>query len=74
MADRSMSGRKYWSTAELARDAAYWRKGEAFADDMIRKTWDRSGYQSPRWSLAKNKAHMNAAASEAEIAKRKVPA
>lgn len=68
------SSRKYWTIEELQKDAAYWRRQEAFADDMIKLTWDRSGYQSPRWSLAKNKAVMNRRASEGFLSQRQVPA
>lgn len=67
------SPRKYWTDEQLQRDADYWRRQEAFADEMIKKTWDRSGYQSPRWS-AKNKAMMNRRASESFLAQRQVPA
>lgn len=68
------SSRKYWSTEELQKDAAYWSRQESLADDMIKKVWERSGYQSPRWSLHKNKALMNRRASESFLAQRQVPA
>ncbi|TPN04476.1 hypothetical protein [Mesorhizobium sp. B2-1-2] len=68
------SSRKYWSTEELEADVAYWRRQEAFADKMIKLTWERSGYQSPRWSLHKNKAVMNRQASESFLAQRQVSA
>lgn len=69
-----MSARKYWTHEQLQRDITYWRRQEAFADEMIKKIWDRSGYQSPRWSLAKNKAFMNRRASEDFLARRQVAA
>ncbi|MGX7874381.1 hypothetical protein ACVDG5_017965 [Mesorhizobium sp. ORM6] len=69
-----MSSRKYWTTEQLERDAAYWQRQEAFADNMIKLTWERSGYQSPRWSLHKNKALMNRRASQGFLAQRQVPA
>ncbi|UVK46750.1 hypothetical protein BPNPMPFG_002458 [Mesorhizobium sp. AR07] len=66
----SGSSRKYWSTEELTRDAAYWRKGEAFAKEMVAKIWSRSGYESPKWIGQQNAARERARASEAEIASR----
>ncbi|TIX43148.1 MAG: hypothetical protein E5V40_04415 [Mesorhizobium sp.] len=68
------SARKYWTTEQLHRDIEYWTREEIFANRMIKLTWDRSGYQSPRWSLAKNKAVQNRRASEAFLAQRQVPA
>lgn len=68
------SARKYWTAEQLQRDIEYWSREEAFADRMIKLTWERSGYQSPRWSLAKNKAIQNRRASERFLAERQVPA
>lgn len=64
------SPRKHWSIEQLQHDIEYWLRREIAADAMIKKIWDRSGYQSPRWSLLKNKARMNRLASEDFLAHR----
>lgn len=66
----SGSSRKYWTTEELEKDGAYHRSGEAFAKEMVKKIWDRSGYESPKWIGKENAARERARASEAEIASR----